>query len=108
MLTTPQKAKILSRTGTAIPCLPVRTLTGPCGTNQASNELQDTVRVDCADHAAAVRKWEQEIETLYVGYVATRAARSLRESEEAEQMHRLRAANARDSYDRNPFRADAR
>lgn len=40
----------------------------------------------------AVLKWNEDIETLYVAYVAQRAAKSLRDAEERDSLIRLRNA----------------
>lgn len=108
MLTSQQKANLLIRTGAAVPAFPVRDMSAVTPPMPAKGDAQKSGCRQDVDHATAVRYWEQNIDTLYVDYVAARAARSLRESEEASQMHRLRAANARDSQPRHSVRAGAR
>ena len=108
MLTSQQKANILIRTGAAVPAFPVRDVSALPGPMPAMGDAQKAGCSQDVDHEAVVRRWEQNIDTLYVDYVAARAARSLREAEEASQMHRLRAANARDSQPRHSVRAAAR
>ena len=94
MLTTGQKATILARAGDAVPAFPARSL--PIQERhllKGDEAPQEELDAD-AQQAAAVARWSQQIEDMYVIHVAARAARSLREAQEAIQLDRLRRANA--------------
>ena len=94
MLTTGQKANILAKAGVAVPAFPARRLPVQerhllMGARKPKEE-----RDADAEQDAAVLRWNQAVENLYVAYVAARAARSLREAQEAQQLDRLRRANS--------------
>jgi hypothetical protein len=93
MLSTSQKAVILSKAGVAVPPFPARRMP------VQERFLQEDVSVPRAEVEAdeeqrrAAQEWTAEVNNLYAGYVAARAAKSLREAEEAEALVRLRNAN---------------
>jgi hypothetical protein len=94
MLSISQKAVILSKAGVTVAPFPARRL--PVQERFLRNEApvpREEVEAD-EEQERAAQAWEQEVNQLYVGYVAARAAKSLREAEEAEALARLRKANA--------------
>jgi len=94
MLTTGQKAVILAKAGDAVPAFPARSL--PIQERhllKGADAPQEELDAD-AQQAAAVRRWSQTVDDMYVVHVAARAARSLREAQAAMQLDRLRQTNA--------------
>ncbi len=94
MLTTEQKAAILAKVGIAVPRPPL-----PCVAllSQAlSPYLKKSLEAPDmnVDHDAAMERWRNAVDILYVEYAVARAAKSLREADEADRFRRLQAANA--------------
>jgi len=85
MLTSFQKADILTRAGVVVPPPAPASISG-----NGPSPSDD---------------WQREIDNLFAGYVARRAARSLREAEEARTLAKLRRANVRS---RQPAETDAK
>lgn len=93
MLTPRKKAEILTKCGTAVPASPE-----PRPSVQAPRRLRDEHELQAerdADAAqqAAMRSWGQQIEVLYVAFVAERSARTARESQQVRQLAALRQDN---------------
>lgn len=100
MLSYSQKANILAKSGCDLPRYPSRRL--PIQERHLLRGARAPKEERDADEEqeAAVDRWNQEVETLYVAYVAARAARSLRESEARRQLDDLRQANLGSSHTR--------
>lgn len=84
MLTIDQKEAILRRAGTAVPAFPER--------NPAAHVRDHDADIE---HKAAIQRWTEAIDVLYVQYAAARAAKSLRDAEQAHQADALRRAGER-------------
>ncbi len=101
MLTTLQKARILTRTGIRIPAFPGSpdTVDGLHG-SQGRSHLPVHEPPPDPPPTPELEAWTQAVEALHVEFVAARAARSLLQSHEVELLHRLRAVNARELVQR--------
>lgn len=86
MLTIDQKEAILRRAGIQVPSFP-----GSPPTADPRDHEADT------EHKAALQRWREAIDVLYVQYAAARAAKSLRDAEQARQIDQLRRAAERSS-----------
>jgi hypothetical protein len=84
MLTIDQKEAILRRAGVTVPVFPER--------HPDAHPRDHDAEVE---HKAALQRWTEAIEVLYVQYAAARAAKSLRDAEEAARLDKLRRAAAR-------------
>jgi hypothetical protein len=94
MLSTSQKANILSKAGIIVPLRPERRFAVEhCGIS-AGRAQPATFEVGAEDQAATLA-WQASVENLYTSYVAGRAARSLRESQAAASLTLLRNASWR-------------
>ena len=89
MLSTSQKAQILSKVGIAVPPFPSRRfLIEDRYLERGSQVLREEFEADEEQRAAALA-WTADINTRYAAYVTERALRSLHGTHEAEQVARL-------------------
>ncbi|MDM0015855.1 hypothetical protein QTH87_25675 [Variovorax sp. J22P168] len=83
MLTTDQKEAILLRAGVSVPPFPrTGTITAE-RVHEAEQEVLRTSKEVASTRASQIEQWAQQVEDLYVAYVAHRAAKSLHDDQAA-------------------------